>query len=214
MDGAVRCVEHGRAKYPDWEWRFYIGDSVPAKTTAALRDEGCQLVFMKGVPENYLSTFWRFYACEDSDVMISRDADSVILWREFHAVNEWLGSNRILHTMRDHRHHAIPILAGMWGVKGRIENIRSQIESFPKKNRKGIEQTFLTKRIWPVFRDQSIAHVGHRRCILYGDRVTTNGHRIKFINPNQAIELDFPTARIDTEHVGQVAPPESHNIYY
>ena len=206
LDGAVRCIEFGRWKYPDFCWRFYVGDSVPVSTRAKLRALGAQLISMTGEPENHFSMLWRFYAAEDADIMISRDADSVILWREWHAVQEWLKSNRLLHTMRDNRHHAIPMLGGLWGVRGKIKNIRQLIADFPKQDRKGIDQDFLREKVWPIYRDRSMAHVGHGRCLLYGSR-----DRSKIKDPNQAVELDFPTDRIRNEFCGQVDPPTSHN---
>ena len=33
------------------------------------------------------------------------------------AVEEWMLSKHVVHVMRDHPGHDMPILAGMWGVK-------------------------------------------------------------------------------------------------
>lgn len=71
-------------------------------------------------PVNYvLPRMWRFFAIGDSfiDTMMSRDTDSYILQREVDAVNVWLNSDKKFHVMRDHPHHGVNILAGMWGFK-------------------------------------------------------------------------------------------------
>ena len=217
-DGAVRCVKYGRDKYPDWEWRFYIGDSVPRHVCDSLEEMGCNLIYMKGEPENNLSMFWRFYAAKDSNIVIFRDADSVILWREVHAVNEWLQSKKSLHCMRDHYWHDIPILGGMWGIKGGIPNVVEMIASFNKEDRKGVDQKWLTEFIWPIYKDESLSHVGHENGILYGDYEKRNPEITSRIKNNEkidgAIQLDFPTLRKNNEHVGQVNPPCSHNTDY
>ena len=46
-----------------------------------------------------------------------RDLDSRPSHREMEAVSEWLLSKHVLHVMRDHPGHDMPILAGMWGMK-------------------------------------------------------------------------------------------------
>ena len=165
---------------------------------------------MKGVPENYCSTLWRFYACEDSDIMISRDVDSVIMWREYWAVQEWLNSNRVLHCMRDSAAHEADMLAGMWGIKGPIEDIREQIDRFPQRDYHGVDQEFLGKEVWPVFRDRSIAHVSSRNCLRVGDEFTDRNDRTATLNPNQAIELEFPTPLVDNNGVKMVGSPEKY----
>lgn len=37
--------------------------------------------------------------------------------REVDAVNVWINSSKIGHIMRDHPHHGVQMLAGMWGIK-------------------------------------------------------------------------------------------------
>ena len=62
--------------------------------------------------------FWRFLAIDDSDVCISRDADSVVNEREVAAVNQWLDSDKQWHLMSDHRlHKKHRMMGGMWGFK-------------------------------------------------------------------------------------------------
>ena len=49
---------------------------------------------------------------------VFRDLDSIISKRETEAVSQWLNSKHAFHVMRDHPNHgAVPMMAGMWGVK-------------------------------------------------------------------------------------------------
>ena len=51
-------------------------------------------------------------------VAVFRDLDSVITPREISAVSQWLDSKHAFHVMRDHPNHgAVPMMAGMWGVR-------------------------------------------------------------------------------------------------
>jgi len=193
LQGAIKCVETGKEKYPDWEWRFYVGDSVPQKTVEALHKLGCTIIHMSGEPENPLATFWRFYALEDSDIFISRDCDSPILWREKVAVEEWINSDKKLHIMRDHEYHRHTILAGMWGLKGKMRDIKKIIQQGTykpsglsgKPKLYGVDQDFLEKEVWPRYKDSYMLHAGHPNCIY-----------------DQEDYLYFPSARKQREFVG------------
>ena len=57
---------------------------------------------------------WRFIPLLDPlvDTFLSRDADSYILDREVAAVEEWLNSKYMFHSMRDHPYHGGCILGG------------------------------------------------------------------------------------------------------
>ena len=61
---------------------------------------------------------WRFIPVLDPSVsvMVSRDLDSRITYREQAAVEEWLESGLAFHVMRDNPHHDTEILGGMWGA--------------------------------------------------------------------------------------------------
>jgi hypothetical protein len=51
------------------------------------------------------------------DVVVFRDSDSVVNFREQAAVEEWLAAKTItLHSMNDHTGHPWPLMAGMFGV--------------------------------------------------------------------------------------------------
>jgi hypothetical protein len=107
--------------------------------------------------ETLQGMFWRFYVADDKsvDCYIIRHLDSHFSWRELAAVDEWLISNQLFHILRDHFQHGIPMLGGMWGgTKGMlpfsIQETRQHQECSKMAEAKGVDQHFLTAKVWPV----------------------------------------------------------------
>ena len=139
INGAIKNLEIHKKKniYKDWVFRYYINNTVPIEIQNKLKSLGAELVDMSGskVP----GMFWRFLPFDDQSVsiFIVRDTDSRINFREEKAVNEWVGSNKLLHVMRDHPHHFYKILGGMWGYKNYQKKfpINKLMEKFLKKRK-------------------------------------------------------------------------------
>jgi hypothetical protein len=141
--------------------------------------------------------FWRFYACEDSDVMISRDTDSRLSLREKIAVDEWLKSDKNFHIMRDHPYHKTEILGGMWGCRnGILKNIKKLIDDYNKGDFWQVDQNFLREKIYPLVVNQSIIHDSY----------------LKYNTDSKK----FPTERINKEFVGDVFDENNnrHSEYF
>ena len=103
--------------------------------------------------------FWRFEAASDPtvEVMISRDTDSRLSYREKEAVNEWLATDRGFHIMRDHPWHGYPVLGGMWGVKqGCIPDMIHLINEFNQEDLYGTDYKFFAELILPRLRPENI----------------------------------------------------------
>ena len=62
---------------------------------------------------------WRFLPLMDStvDIILSRDFDSLVTFREYSAVNQWLKSNATFHLMHDH-----PLQCGLFFLNGITTN--------------------------------------------------------------------------------------------
>ena len=83
--------------------------------------------------------------------------------------------------MRDHPHHAIEILGGMWGCKNNIlTDMVEMINSYKKGNFWQVDQNFLKEIIYPQIKNNVLIHD-------------------EFFEKNP-----FPTARNGLEFVGQV----------
>lgn len=62
---------------------------------------------------------WRFFPIGDPtvDIFMVRDIDSAVVTRGASAVKQWLESDKIFHTMRDHPDHNAWVMGGLWGAK-------------------------------------------------------------------------------------------------
>jgi len=86
----------------------------------------------------------RFLAIDEPgiDIMFSRDCDSMISEREIQCIREFISSPFLLHTIRDHKGHHVPIMGGLFGIKKKllqihnikIENIIKNIKSLNRIN--------------------------------------------------------------------------------
>jgi hypothetical protein len=182
--GAIRNSELAKEIYPGWNCRFYVGEDVSEDIKRSLFKNDAEVIEMGGADWNGM--FWRFFAAEDSDIMISRDTDSRLNHREKAAVDEWLASDLDFHIMRDHPYHATAILGGMWGCRnGILKNIRSLIYNYDMgsfSNKYQVDQNFLRDIVYPVVKEKAFVH-----------------------DPFFSKDREFPTARKDMhDFVGNV----------
>jgi hypothetical protein len=122
----------------------------------------------------------RFFAIDDEDVeiMMVRDADSHVHWKDRWAINDFLSKPEFLvHTIRDHVEHTAKLMGGLWGMRKIPEfSIRKQYELFtqnPIDRGYGLDQSFLTTYIYPYIINVLLVHVS-------GGFVFQNEHSVKF----------------------------------
>lgn len=181
--GAIKNAELAKTVYPDWICRFYVGKDVPIDIINKLMSFDNTEVFIMSDKPDWTGMFWRFYAASDAtvDVMLSRDCDSRLGYREKAAVDQWLASDKDFHIMRDHPHHRELILGGMWGCRNKImRRITDSILNFNKTDNYDVDQDFLRKCVYPAVVDYS------------------------FTNDSFFLKTGFPTPRVDGEFVGDV----------
>ncbi len=158
--GAVRNLELAKEFYPDWTCRFYISQDVPVDIIQQLIDNGGDVITQAQTGWNGM--FWRFFAADSDDIVISRDTDSRLGPREKAAVDEWLASDKDFHIMRDHPYHKTEILGGMWGVRnGLLKGITDMIARYDKgvyDNRYQVDQNFLREVVYPMVVDKATVH--------------------------------------------------------
>ena len=158
--GAVRNAELAKDIYPGWTCRFYTGDDVSEDIENQLVDNGAEVCRMDGSSWNGM--FWRFFAADSNDIMISRDTDSRIGTRERAAVYQWLSSDKDFHIMRDHQYHATEILGGMWGVRnGTLIGIKDMIANYDagmSDDKYQVDQNFLREVIYPLVKNKAMVH--------------------------------------------------------
>lgn len=188
-NGALRNIELVNKLYPGFIVRFYIDKDSKPELIESIKGENVE-VFLVESKDSFHGMFWRFWAAEDPDVdiFLSRDCDSRPSEREVLAVNEWIKSDKDFHIMRDHPYHTVPILGGMWGCRNGIMRklgLIKMIESWNQYQRKGIDQDFLGRCIYPLVYKTSMEHSEFN--LRFGGEIRP-----------------FPTIRNDYEFVGDV----------
>ena len=108
--------------------------------------------------------------------MVSRDLDSRLTTREQAAVQEWLHTGLAFHVMRDNPMHGALILAGLWGARldlGHREMLEAGMRRILEDVRlrghhwyKGLDQSLLRSRIWPLVENQTCVHDSYF-CLAY-----------------------------------------------
>lgn len=171
--GALKNIHLMPKVYPGWTARFYIPhEQLVGPNGHALINE----FLMTGHEKEYVETntkieihgmaepgtwhgmFWRFQPAseDDVDVFISRDCDSRISLREAAAVEEWIKSPYLVHSMADHPYHFHPkagLMGGMFGMKRHAcPQMKDLIAQFKAKypNAWQCDQDFLRDYVFPL----------------------------------------------------------------
>jgi hypothetical protein len=107
-----------------------------------------------------------------------RDCDSVLNIRERKAVEEWLGSGKRFHLLRDNAAHTDLILAGLWGGVARLlPPVPQLVQGFsynPVTESRTADQHFLGRVVWPLIKDHCLIH---DRCSARSARGLSAGAR-------------------------------------
>jgi hypothetical protein len=187
--GALRNIEQVKEYFPGWICRFYIDESCNQKLIESIKGDNVEVILVNS-KDSFHGMFWRFWAAEDEnvDIFLSRDCDSRFSEREVLAIKEWLDSDKDFHIMRDHPYHTVPILGGMWGCRNSLMKkigLIKMIESWGQFQRKGIDQDFLGRCVYPLIINN---------CMEHSEFNLNFGGSIK----------PFPTIRNNYEFVGDV----------
>lgn len=157
--GAIKNAQLRKEFYPDWIARFYVGESVPNDIVTSLREVENTDVVLMNESGDWTGMFWRFLAADGDDIVVSRDTDSRPSWREVHAVDEWLNSDKDFHIMRDHPYHGTAILGGMWGARnGILKGLTQSVSDYHKGNFWQVDQNFLRDIVYPIVKDRAMVH--------------------------------------------------------
>ena len=165
--GAIRNAELAASLFPDWKCIFYCFDSVPVEVVSKLQSMSNCIVRTVTGHGDRRSAVQRFFPADEEGVeyLICRDTDSRLSPREVLAVNDWIAKGTDVHIMRDHPYHGVPLLAGMWGVRGgRLRGIKTYCEEFVSKmdgSYKFQDQDFLTSWVWSKIQSGQLSATFH-----------------------------------------------------
>jgi hypothetical protein len=209
--GGVKNLKLVNNLFPDWKSIFYIADDVSPQIIEEIRYNG-GIIEMMPSNESFTGMFWRFLAItrNDVDVMIVRDCDSRVSERDVAAINDFIGSDKSYHIVRDHPiGHHYPINGGMWGCKKTafISRINNHVNDFLKDNYgyifntenakkdsiRNADQIFLMERIYPNIINSLMVHDEYFRYEPFAKPITHDRKENNFAFIGESVdENDIP----------------------
>lgn len=181
--------------FPSWKVWIHVGPDVDTSYLAVLRSFPNTVVVETGIsgPANMIC---RFYTIDDPnvDLMLVRDADSLIHWRDRWAIQRFLERpDSIAHTIRDHKDHGTGIMGGLWGIrKSAGINIQQEYQRYlqvPTDHGVAHDQNFLATQIYPLVVSRMLVH--------YSNNMLLSGE----------IGEEFPFAWNETTFCGKIEIP-------
>ena len=160
--GALENARDRELFYPDWKSIFYVHKDVPDIYINKLHGYKNTIVRVLDGQANWTFSLTRFlpFLSDEKEYFISRDCDSRFSKREVDAVNEWLASGKLCHTMKDHPcHYNYPLLAGMTGFKNPcLFDFATMLESYENANYYHHDQDFLRDVVLPFYKNSVLFH--------------------------------------------------------
>jgi hypothetical protein len=202
-DGLLENIDIISLHFRDWLVYIYVGNDVSESYINKLLVYSNVRIIRTGI-SGFRNTIYRFFAYDDPivDVVMFRDADSRIHWKDRWAINMFLNQTSCkAHVIRDHKEHACYIPAGLWGMRrgafsGSIQEIynnwvpRYQGNGDPKNVEGfGVDQNFLSDIVY-----SKIVYTLYVNCSF----------RILFVNE---IGTTFPFEWNDKIYCGRVEHP-------
>jgi hypothetical protein len=142
----------------DWKVRFYVKD-VLNETVQILKDLNCEIIDMNN--SNIRNgRMHRFLAIKKDNIVLIRDCDSVITYREKMMVDQFINSKKKLHIIRDHPNHKEHIMAGMYAFNCSKIDMNELVERSELKNNSNYmsDQLFLGQSIYPLYTGDMLIH--------------------------------------------------------
>lgn len=156
--------------FPDWKVYVYYAPDVTEPMIHHL--EACTSVVLRPTGQHgAINMIHRFYAIDESDVdvMMVRDADSRIHWKDRWAIREFIKrSEFVAHTIRDNIEHTADMMGGLWGIrKSAGLHIHTEYANYKEDAEKGFrnghDQNFLSDVIYPKVVSRMLVHYSNNR---------------------------------------------------
>jgi len=173
--GLIQNVQLIKKYYPGWYVFVYVGSDVSDDLIIQLRGYPHVILRFTNItgPGNMIR---RFFAIDEPgvDLMMVRDADSRIHWKDRWAINDFLRNKFfIAHTIRDNIDHTSFIMGGLWGMRKTDLNIQKEYDDFtnnPVDCGVGHDQSFLIKRIYPKVLTKLLVHYSHEKVFYQNEK--------------------------------------------
>lgn len=190
--------------FPEWKIYIYIGSDVDPDYLKVLQTYSNVVLRATNVT-GPINMIHRFMAIDEPEVelMLVRDADSLIHWRDRWAIYEFLKHpESVAHCIRDHKEHLAFLMGGLWGLRKSAGLVMSHEYTAFKNNPEdfGIahDQNFLAGQIYPKVKDRLLVH--------YSNGLLRGGERGE----------EFPFAWTDEMYCGRIEippPPQDKPVF-
>lgn len=156
--------------FPDWKVYVYVSPDVTPDIMNTLK--ACSSVILQETGLNGpINMIHRFYAIDEPgvDLMMVRDADSRIHWKDRWAIREFLKHPEFVgHTIRDNIQHTADMMGGLWGLrKSSGLNMHSEYANYKEDSklghRVGHDQNFLADVVYPKIVSRMFVHYSNSR---------------------------------------------------
>lgn len=140
--------------YPGWQVVIYHDGS--PKDLEEYERMGAHLI----LETRFAPMFARFLINDIADRWICRDTDCRLSEREAVAVNQWIESGKMWHTMADDAAHTMPVQGAMWGGYLTDVNMEKELLAFEQSDDRtwGTDEHWLSGHLWPMMQDNCLAH--------------------------------------------------------
>jgi hypothetical protein len=179
--------------FAGWRVRIYVAPDVDSEYKNVLKSYSIVDLRETGVtgPQNMIL---RFFAIDEPDVdlMIVRDADSLIHWKDRWAIYDFLNKpSFVAHTIRDHKDHTSRLMGGLWAIHKscgfRVQDEYADFLTHPIDYGIAHDQNFLSAQLYPKVKDKLLVHYSNDRL------------------KDGEIGLEFPFAWTEQLFCGQIA---------
>jgi hypothetical protein len=166
LDGLVENIENINKNFPSFYIYIYGGYDVPIEYKEKYKSYS-KVVYYELEFNDLQLMYYRFFPIDDPEItlMICRDADSNINERDRWCITQFMSTNKSFHIIRDHEHHSLRIMGGMWAIKkGAIKNKIESMYHIWKENHLDIltnyrsDQLFLEEVIYPKIKNDVLIH--------------------------------------------------------
>lgn len=156
--------------FPTWKMYVYYAPDVDEQMLQDLKSFPHVVLRPTGVTGS-VNMIHRFYAIDETevDLMMVRDADSRIHWKDRWAIREFLRQPQfVAHTIRDNIQHTSYMMGGLWGLRksagvSLIAEYAAYTEDTSCGNRLGHDQNFLGDVIYPKVSSRLLVHYSNGR---------------------------------------------------
>ncbi len=158
------------AHFPTWKIYIYTGSDVTETMMKQLESYSNVVIRPTGI-SGAVNMIHRFYAIDEPDVdlMMVRDADSRVHWKDRWAIKQFLSQTQyIAHTIRDNREHTAPLMGGLWALrKSSGLNIHAEYSDYKEDIARGRflghDQNFLMDVVYPKVVGGLLVHYSNGR---------------------------------------------------